>query len=97
VLGAGTADPNGAVFPAVGYGLAGPLARARRRPRIATTTTTSSSTSTASQGIGKRVRIFLDLLNLTNEPLRYYRGVPDRPDQEEYYRWCAMFGVKLDL
>jgi hypothetical protein len=52
---------------------------------------------TASQGIGKRVRIFLDLLNLTNEPLRYYRGVPDRPDQEEYYRWWAMFGVKLNL
>jgi TonB-dependent receptor len=52
---------------------------------------------TASQGIGKRVRIFLDLLNLTNEPLRYYRGVPDRPDQEEYYRWWAIFGVKLNL
>jgi TonB-dependent receptor len=52
---------------------------------------------TASQGIGKKFRIFLELLNLTNEPLRYYRGVPDRPDQEEYYRWWATFGVKLNL
>jgi len=52
---------------------------------------------TASQALTKNVRIFAEALNLTNEPLRYYRGVPDRPDQEEYYRWWATVGVKLDF
>jgi TonB-dependent receptor len=51
----------------------------------------------ASQSIGKKARIYLELLNLTDEPLRYYRGVPDRPDQEEYYRWWVLFGIKLNL
>jgi hypothetical protein len=32
-----------------------------------------------------------------SEAPRYYRGTPDRPDQEEYYRWWALFGVKLYL
>jgi TonB-dependent receptor len=52
---------------------------------------------TASQAITRKVRVFVELLNLTNEPLRYYRGVPDRPDQEEYYRWWAVFGFKINL
>jgi hypothetical protein len=52
---------------------------------------------TASQALTKNVRLFAELLNLTNEPLRYYRGVPDRPDQEEYYRWWLSAGVKLDF
>ena len=52
---------------------------------------------TASQAITKSVRIFAEVLNPTNEPLRYSRGVPDRPDQEEYYRWWATVGVKLDF
>lgn len=50
-----------------------------------------------SQAIGKRARVFAELLNLSDAPLRYYRGVPTRPDQEEYYRWWAAFGVKLNL
>jgi TonB-dependent receptor len=52
---------------------------------------------TASQAVTRNVRIFAEVLNLTNEPLRYYRGVADRPDQEEYYRWWATVGVKLDF
>jgi TonB-dependent receptor len=52
---------------------------------------------TASLGITKNVRLFVELLNLTNGPLRYYRGVSNRPDQEEYYRWWATVGVKLNF
>jgi TonB-dependent receptor len=52
---------------------------------------------TASQALTRNVRLFAELLNLTNEPLRYYRGVPDRPDQEEYYRWWVSAGIKLDF
>lgn len=40
---------------------------------------------------------FVDVLNLTNAPLRYYEGVSNRPIQEEYYRWWATFGVKMNF
>ena len=50
-----------------------------------------------SQRVTGKVRLFADLVNLTNEPLRYYVGVPDRPVQEEYYRWWASFGVKVNF
>jgi hypothetical protein len=39
----------------------------------------------------------VDVLNLTNAPLRYYEGVVNRPIQEEYYRWWATFGVKFNF
>lgn len=52
---------------------------------------------TASQAVTPRIRLFVEALNLTNEPLRYYVGTPDRPDQEEYYSWWATFGVKLNF
>jgi TonB-dependent receptor len=50
-----------------------------------------------SQTINRRVRIFADFLNLTNDPLRYYQGVTSRPVQEEYYSWWTSFGVKVGL
>ena len=50
-----------------------------------------------SQRITKNIRVYADALNLTNEPLRYYIGTTDRPIQEEYYRWWAMFGVKVNF
>jgi hypothetical protein len=40
---------------------------------------------------------FADFLNLTNAPLRYYEGVTTRPIQEEYYRWWASFGVRMNF
>ena len=49
---------------------------------------------TASMRITRGMRVYLELVNLTNEPLRYYEGSPDRPIQEEYYRWWGTFGVK---
>jgi TonB-dependent receptor len=52
---------------------------------------------TASQAVTSHIRLFAEALNLTNEPLRYYRGTSDRPDQEEYYKWWAAFGVKVNF
>jgi TonB-dependent receptor len=49
-----------------------------------------------SQTVFKKARIFADFLNLTNAPLRYYIGVPNRPIQEEYYRWWSRVGVKVN-
>ncbi len=51
----------------------------------------------ASQRIYKNVRVFAEILNLTNEPLRVYEGFRDRPIQGEFYRWWATFGVKVDF
>jgi TonB-dependent receptor len=51
----------------------------------------------ASQRLTKNIRVYADVLNLTNAPLRYFEGTWDRPIQEEYYRWWMMFGVKLSF
>jgi TonB-dependent receptor len=51
----------------------------------------------ASQRLTKNIRVYADVLNLTNAPLRYYAGTWDRPIQEEYYRWWLMFGVKVNF
>lgn len=50
-----------------------------------------------SQRVTRNIRVVVDALNLTNAPLRYYQGVPTRPTQEEYYRWWAMVGVKVNF
>jgi TonB-dependent receptor len=44
-----------------------------------------------------QVRLFVELNNLTDEPLRFYEGSSDRPIQEEYYHWWGTFGVKWDF
>ena len=44
-----------------------------------------------------QAQIFVEIINLTNQPLRYYRGVPNRPDQREFYSWWANFGIRVDL
>lgn len=52
----------------------------------------------ASQRIGKHVKIFIDLLNLANQPYRVYLGTtPDRPIQEERYKMWGIVGVKLNF
>ena len=50
-----------------------------------------------SQRVLRHARVFADFLNLTNAPLRYYEGVTSRPIQEEYYRWWASFGVRMNF
>jgi TonB-dependent receptor len=47
-----------------------------------------------SQRIADRWRVFVEVNNLTDEPLRFYEGTEDRPIQEEYYSWWGTFGLK---
>jgi TonB-dependent receptor len=49
------------------------------------------------QRLTRNIQLYVDALNLTNTPLRYYIGTTDRPIQEEYYRWWTMFGVKVNF
>ena len=42
-------------------------------------------------------RAFFEVNNLTNRPLRYFQGIPQRLMQEEFYNVRANFGVKFDL
>ena len=52
----------------------------------------------ASVRIGKHVRVFIDMLNLGNEPYRVYLGTSSsRAIQEERYKLWAITGVKLDF
>lgn len=51
----------------------------------------------ASQEISSKFSVFAEVLNLTNEPLRYYNGITSRPEQQEYYSWWANAGIKIQL
>lgn len=45
----------------------------------------------------KHWKVFVDALNLTNQPLRYYQGDKDRLMQAEYYNARITAGIKFDL
>jgi outer membrane receptor protein involved in Fe transport len=49
------------------------------------------------QQLNDRWSLFLDLINLDDEPYRVYEGVVDRPRQEEYYSWWGTFGFRIDF
>jgi TonB-dependent receptor len=51
----------------------------------------------ATQRIFDFLRFYVNVLNLTNEPLRVYEGVSDRPIQEEHYKWWGTLGVKVEF
>ena len=44
-----------------------------------------------------QVRLFLELNNLTNQPLRLYQGIEERTLQSEYYDRRFSLGLKFDL
>lgn len=50
-----------------------------------------------SQRLTSKMRLALDVLNLTDEPFRIYEGSPDRPVQVEEYSWSATLSLKWDL
>ena len=50
-----------------------------------------------SQRLTKNLRLYAELVNLNNEPLRLYQNLPDRPVQEEFYSWWGAMGLKLDF
>lgn len=41
------------------------------------------------------VQIYLEAVNLTNEPVLEYYGIPDRPRLLEYYSWWMQGGIKI--
>tara|TARA_R110002072_G_scaffold151503_6_gene300929 strand:+ start:22530 stop:25370 length:2841 start_codon:yes stop_codon:yes gene_type:complete len=45
----------------------------------------------------KNLRIYADLNNITNQPLRYYQGVKERTQQVEFYDRRLTFGLKYDI
>jgi TonB-dependent receptor len=47
--------------------------------------------------VNENWRLFLELNNLTDEPLRYYEGSEDRPIAEEYYSWWGMVGFNYSF
>ncbi|SFZ89668.1 TonB-dependent receptor [Flaviramulus basaltis] len=51
----------------------------------------------ASFAFNKGLSIYLDLNNITDQPLRYYQGVKSRTMQREYYGRRLTFGLKYDL
>ncbi|MEM9339223.1 MAG: TonB-dependent receptor [Bacteroidota bacterium] len=51
----------------------------------------------AAYSISPKVRAFIEMNNLLNEPLRYYHGVVNRPEQVEWYSIRGQAGVTLSL
>lgn len=51
----------------------------------------------ASYTIVKWLRVFAEVNNITNQPLRYYQGESSRTMQMEYYRQRLNLGLKFDL
>jgi TonB-dependent receptor len=51
----------------------------------------------ASQQINKHVRVFIDMLNLGNEPYRVYVGDQNHAIQEERYKIWAIAGFKFNF
>jgi len=43
------------------------------------------------------LNVFVEVINLTNAPLRYYLGEPDRILKQEFYSWWGRIGVKLNF
>jgi len=51
----------------------------------------------AAYAFNNKVRVFLELNNLTNEPLRYFHGNVNRPEQVEYYSLRGQLGISYQL
>ncbi len=51
----------------------------------------------ASFAINRNLRLYFDLNNITDQPLRYYQGIEARTQQVEFYGRRLTFGLKYDL
>ena len=51
----------------------------------------------ASFAFNDNLRIYFDLNNITDQPLRYFQGLKNRTMQAEYYGRRITFGLKYDL
>ena len=52
---------------------------------------------TANYQITDRINCFVDGINITNEPLRFYLGEENQVKQLEFYSWWARLGFRLKL
>jgi len=52
---------------------------------------------TTNYSLTKNLNVFVDVINLTNAPLKYFLGTPDKLLQQEYYSWWARVGLKLNF
>ena len=52
---------------------------------------------TANYAVTPNFKIFVDVINLTNTPLKFYLGTPDQVQQQEFYSWWGRLGVKLNF
>ena len=52
---------------------------------------------TARQQLSKKFGIYLELVNLNDEPFIIYQGVEDRIRQQEIYGWWGTVGVRFNL
>ncbi len=50
-----------------------------------------------SYAISNSLRLYMDLTNITDQPLRYYQSVSERTQQVEYYGRRLTAGLKYDL
>ncbi|RFM26150.1 TonB-dependent receptor [Deminuibacter soli] len=53
--------------------------------------------ASASVAVGKRIKLFAELNNLNNAPLKYYLGDPHRPTQVEWYSQRGQAGIRWDI
>lgn len=51
----------------------------------------------ANVALNNNLSLYVNLNNITNQPLRYYQGVSGRTMQMEYYDMRLTFGLKYDL
>ena len=47
--------------------------------------------------ITEKFSVYMEMINLSDEPYRVYEGTPDRVRQEEYYGWWGTIGFRFDL
>lgn len=51
----------------------------------------------AAYAFSDKLRLFIELNNITNEPLRYFHGNANRPEQVEYYSIRGQIGISYQL
>ena len=49
-----------------------------------------------SQQVTRRIRLYMDMINLNDALLRYYQRVENRPLQEKHYHRWTDFGAEFD-
>jgi TonB-dependent receptor len=51
----------------------------------------------ANLAMGKNLKLYLEVNNLLNQPLRYYQGIEERTMQAEFYGIRVKTGIKFDF